>query len=214
MNFDKGYLYHICNQGNNRQKIFFNRDNYLFFLRKVKTYILPYTDILAWSLMPNHFHFMVRVDEVELPVGESDTMTSSHRITTSSHRITTSSHRITYRSLNDSVAIMLRSYTRAINKQEGMSGSLFKAHTKAECLNCPNGITPSFITKNGITQINIQNPEKEYPQICFNYIHQNPVKAKLVKQATEWEFSSAKDYAGSRNGKLVNKELAIEIAVR
>jgi putative transposase len=52
--------------------------------------------------------------------------------------------------------------------------------------------------------------EKQYPQICFNYIHQNPVNAKLVKNATDWEFSSALDYRGLRNGKIVNKNIAKE----
>ena len=63
---------------------------------------------------------------------------------------------------------------------------------------------------NGISQINIKNPELQYPQMCFEYIHQNPVKAGLVTQETDWEFSSARDYAGMRNGKLVNKKLAEE----
>ena len=34
MYFEKDTLYHIYNQGNNKQKIFFNRENYLFFLKK------------------------------------------------------------------------------------------------------------------------------------------------------------------------------------
>jgi len=106
---------------------------------------------------------------------------------------------------------MQASYTRAINKQENRSGSLFRDKSKAECVNCPNGITPSFITKQGITQIRLSNPEKEYPQVCFNYIHNNPVKAGLVKQAIDWEFSSASDYADLRGGKLVNKEVAKSI---
>jgi putative transposase len=56
--------------------------------------------------------------------------------------------------------------------------------------------------------MHIENPEKEYPQVCFNYIHQNPIKAKMVKLETDWEFSSASDYAGRRNGKLIKKEVA------
>jgi len=67
MIFEQGHLYHIYNQGNNRQRIFFSRENYLFFLDKVKKHILPYADILAWCLMPNHFHFMVHVNHLELP---------------------------------------------------------------------------------------------------------------------------------------------------
>jgi putative transposase len=121
------------------------------------------------------------------------------------------------RTLNNSIAIMLRSYTRAINKERKTSGSLFRPKTKAECINCPNGITPSFYETHRMTlshpmsaNINIAIPEKQYPQVCFNYIHKNPVKANLVKNAVDWEFSSAKDYSGLRNGKLINKEVAKE----
>ena len=142
--------------------------------------------------MPNHFHLMVLVKKNELSPDKSDTMTQSHSITK-------------IRTLNNSIAIMLRSYTRAISKKNNLSGSLFRPHTKAECLNCPNGITPFFIAKNGITQLNSSNPENEYPQICFNYIHQNPVKAGLAEKVTEWSFSSAKDYSDLRTGKLINK---------
>lgn len=107
---------------------------------------------------------------------------------------------------------MLRSYTRAINKQENFSGKLFRKSTKAECVNCPNGITPSFITKNGITKINIQD-QVQYSQVCFDYIHQNPVKANLVNNTIDWEFSSAVDYAGSRDGKLINKKVVKEYSL-
>ncbi len=195
MQFEEGYIYHIYNQGNNRRRIFFNRENYLYFLRKVKKYITPYGDILAWCLMPNHFHLMVLVNKLEVPISEQ--VTISHPLTTNTNR-----------TLNNSIAIILRSYTRAINKQENSSGSLFRKETKAECVNCPKGIVPSFITKAGITQINIVQPEKQYPKICFDYIHRNPAKANLVKKDTDWEFSSAKDYAGLRKGKIINIQTA------
>lgn len=190
MNFEKGYIYHIYNQGNNRRKIFFNRENYLYFLRKIKTYILPYGDILAWCLMPNHFHLMVLVNKVSIGV--------------------VSNNADAIRTLNQSIGIMLRSYSQAVNKQQNFSGKLIREKTKAECINCPNGIKPSFITKNGITNIKIQQPEKQYPKICFDYIHKNTTKANLVEQDIEWEFSSAVDYYGDRKGKLINKLLAAE----
>jgi putative transposase len=142
--------------------------------------------------MPNHFHLMVLVNEIELP--------STHRVT--------SSHPVSNRNINNSIAILLRSYTRAINKQEKKSGALFRESTKAECINCFKDIKPSFIQSNML--INNLINEKQYPQICFNYIHQNPVNAKLVKNATDWEFSSALDYRGLRNGKIVNKNIAKE----
>jgi len=68
MKLEKGYIYHIYNQGNNRQKIFFQELNYEFFRQKIKTHILPYGDVLAYCLMPNHFHLMVYVREVEISI--------------------------------------------------------------------------------------------------------------------------------------------------
>lgn len=101
MYFEQDHLYHIYNRGNNSQSIFFNRENYLFFLEKIKRHILPHADILAWCLMPNHFHLMVYVNHVEV---------DTHGVTLS--------HPVSKRTLNQSIAIILRSYTRAIQKQE------------------------------------------------------------------------------------------------
>ena len=201
MLFQKGYIYHIYNQGNNRRLLFLNRENYLYFLRKIKKYILPYGDILAWCLMPNHFHLMVLVREVEIIKSPRECWSDS----LDTHGVTDVTKA---RTLNDSIAILLRSYTRAFNKMHGFTGTLFRENTKVECINCPDGITPASYTQNGVTMINIKNPELQYPQPCFDYIHQNPVKAKLVEIASDWEFSSARDYAGLRKGELVNRMIA------
>jgi len=100
---------------------------------------------------------------------------------------------------------MLASYTRAINIQENRSGSLFRSETKAICLNEISGIAPSWFKTSGITYFNIGLPEKEYPLVCFNYIHQNPVNAGFVNSPEEWEFSSYADCVGLRDDKLINK---------
>ena len=145
---------------------------------------------------------MVFVNELELPVeSESQAFTASEGLTAISPNI---------RTLNDSLGILLRSYTRAINIQNRTSGALFRRKTKAECVNCNDGVTPSYLTVGGVTQINIEIPERQYPQLCFNYIHDNPVKAGLVTKPELWGFSSAIDYAGLRDGRLVNKEIAVK----
>ncbi len=63
MRFEEGHIYHIYNMGNNSQKVFFNNENYLFFLWKVRNEIKPIAEVLAYCLMPNHFHFMVMATE-------------------------------------------------------------------------------------------------------------------------------------------------------
>jgi len=55
MDFIENNIYHVYNQGNNRQRIFFTYDNQVYFLDKIRKHILPYADILAWCLMYNHF---------------------------------------------------------------------------------------------------------------------------------------------------------------
>jgi putative transposase len=125
---------------------------------------------------------------------------------TSSHPVTKGS--LKKRTINESIAIMLRSYTRAINKQQNRSVGLFREETKAECITKPQGISPSFYNTEYGASLNIVNPEDEYPTVCFNYIHMNPVKAGLVKHAEDWEFSSFKDYCGIRKGKMIDKNCA------
>ena len=71
-----------------------------------------------------------------------------------------------------------------------MKGSLFQQKTKSK---------------------NLNEGKINYAEQAFNYIHQNPVKAGLCKVMEEWEFSSYRDYAGLRTGKLCNKEFAAQL---
>jgi putative transposase len=63
MNLEKGFVYHVFNRGNNGERIFYNSSNYRFFCDKINTYVIPYADVLAWCLMPNHYHLMILVND-------------------------------------------------------------------------------------------------------------------------------------------------------
>jgi len=56
MHFYNKSIYHVYNQGNNRQRIFFERKDYLRFLEKIKVLVKPNCDLLAYCLMPIYFH--------------------------------------------------------------------------------------------------------------------------------------------------------------
>jgi len=60
--FAANKFYHLYNRGNNRQAIFFERENFVFLLRLFNE-CCPIADveIVAYCLMPNHFHLLVRV---------------------------------------------------------------------------------------------------------------------------------------------------------
>ncbi len=184
MHFESGYLYHVYNQGNNRQDVFLKRENYLYFIRKIRAHVLPFADILAWCLMPNHFHLMVYVNSAELFVKPRIIQDSTRKNMT----------------FNKSIGIMLASYTRAINKQENWTGSLFRNGTKAIRLKDSKGISLNSNKDSEVLQLN-----REYPNACFNYILSNPLRARLVRRSEDWEFSSYLDSMVIRNLNIINK---------
>jgi REP element-mobilizing transposase RayT len=60
--FLAGECYHIYNRGNNRERTFFERENYAFFLRQLRQYITePVVDVVAYCLMPNHYHLILQL---------------------------------------------------------------------------------------------------------------------------------------------------------
>lgn len=58
-------FYHIYNRGVNSENIFSSKENYLFFLKKFTAYVNPVCEVYAYCLMPNHFHFLIRIKSKE-----------------------------------------------------------------------------------------------------------------------------------------------------
>lgn len=63
-----GGVYHLSNKAVSERKLFYDDDDYQRFLTKFKIYFAPYLDIIAYCLIPNHFHFQVQVKEVDNPI--------------------------------------------------------------------------------------------------------------------------------------------------
>ncbi len=177
-------IYHVYNRGNNRQPIFLERENYLYFLQKVKTFLVPNCHILAYTLMPNHFHFLICANErTNLPYRRT------HR------RLKNKSKKkpivnLTYFSWG--LKHLLSSYSRGFNKRYNRTGSLFQQNTKSK-------------------QTSNDSLIGDYSLWCFIYIHNNPMKSGLVNSPDEYEFSSFNDYLENRSDSICNLKLGQEL---
>ena len=113
MHFEGNTIYHIYNRSYNK-KVFYKDANYAFFLNKLKT-LRDLCEVLAYCLMPDHFHLLVYVPQ-----------------NSGATRLTAQSGLTGIQVLSRKVGTILSSYTQAINKQEKRSGSLFQPKTKAK----------------------------------------------------------------------------------
>ena len=150
--FQPGHYYHLYNRGNDRNLIFFERENYLHFLRLIRRYLIDQAlDVVAYCLMPNHYHLLVQCK------------TSA---------------------LSGAMMRLSVAYTKAMNRRYNRVGVVFQGQFQA-----------------------IAVDSDEYLYHLTRYIHLNPVKAGLVAQPQDWEFSSYLDYAGLRSGTLPKLEV-------
>src|SRR5690606_39761531 len=58
-------IYHLYNKAISKKKLFYEDSDYRRFLTKFEIYFVPYLDIIAYCLIPNHFHFQVQIKEVD-----------------------------------------------------------------------------------------------------------------------------------------------------
>jgi putative transposase len=63
-----GEYYHFYNRGVDRAPIFFCEENWPYFLRRMRTYFTPNAiTVVAYCLMPNHYHLLVRANQEDVP---------------------------------------------------------------------------------------------------------------------------------------------------
>ena len=184
MHFNENFTYHIFNRSN--ETIFKTRENYIYFLQKFRNYVLPYADVLAWCLMPNHFHFMLSPNKEAVQYVPEKYLPNTQV-------------------LSKQFGTLLSSYTKAFNKQNNRKGSLFAHNTEAKELN------EIIFVKDAKHFQSAKHLTTEYTTTCFKYIHLNPILGNLVDNIEDWEFSSYHDYANIRKGSLINKELVLQI---
>ena len=176
-NFAQGSMAHIFNRGNNKEKIFFDEQDYKAFLFRIalalgfsekellseRTLTMPYSRIRiegiknlfvihAFCLMPNHFHIIIE-QLGNVPI-------------------------------SNLISKVCTSYAKYINKKYKKVGHVFQDCFKATLIE-----------------------DDEQLMWVSAYIHMNPVKDKLVSHPSKYKWSSYNHLTGGDNLILCSKFL-------
>jgi len=157
--------YHLYTHANGFENLFRSEENYRYFISRYEHFIPSVADTLAYCLMPNHIHFLIRIKtEAELIISYKERypekvepnlqQTLQGFKTLEEFTIRQFSH-------------LFNSYTQAFNKMYARRGSLF---------------IHSFKRK--------EITSDDYFTSVIRYIHTNPVHHGFVKEIADWSWSS------------------------
>lgn len=110
--------YHIFNHAVSNDNLFTCDRNYLFFLKKYAEYIEPVADTFAYCLMPNHFHFAVRIKDEDTLLGHFKERKTLPEFQTLAGLVSAL--------VSKQFSHFFNSYTQSFNKKHERKGTLFR----------------------------------------------------------------------------------------
>jgi putative transposase len=165
--FEEHKIYHVFNRTNNKEKLFLSDENHRFFLKKYSEYLSPLSETIAWCLLTNHFHFLIRIKSEELI--KSVLKQRDHEFLSATERSYLNGD-VNLSELTESIfKRFFQSYALAFNKIHNRKGNLFyKPFKRLEVVD-----------------------ESHFTRVII-YIHTNPTKHGFVKDFSTWKWSSYK----------------------
>jgi putative transposase len=167
-----GSYYHIYNHANGRENLFIEERNYHFFLEKISIHTLPFINLHAYCLLPNHFHLMISIKEIE-EIKLLESFKTFQKLANDKLQP------VIEKKIGKSFSNLFSSYAQSFNRVYQRKGSLFVPNMKSDLIKDEPGICK-----------------------VVHYIHANPVHHGFVKEISEWKFSSYKAYLSQSVSKL------------
>jgi REP element-mobilizing transposase RayT len=167
--------YHLYTHANGSENLFRSNENFRYFLKRYASFIPSVADTLAYCLMPNHLHLLVRIkSEQEIIKAYSQTSSQTSEVLLPRNinlgglgeGLTPIEKRISKQFSN-----LFNSYTKSYNKMYSRMGSLFIPNFKRKEIT-----SDSYFTR------------------IIHYIHHNPVHHGFVKHLSDWTWSSYHDF--------------------
>lgn len=193
---EEDQYYHIYNRANGNEKIFVEKDNYRYFMDKYKQHINPIADTYCYCLMPNHFHFLIRIkteNEVRKALVGKQHVPGFESGAGKQHvpgfenlgRVRGSNEEQPLEKiLSKQLSNFFNAYAKAFNKQQNRMGSLFIKNFKRKKIE-----------------------DMRYMKNLIPYIHNNPVEARMVNAPEQFLHSSYNAILNNDNSFLKASEL-------
>ena len=175
--------YHIFNHANGNENIFRNDENFRFFLEKFKIHIHSVASVIAYCLLPNHFHFMVKIrSEKELSA-----------IFEKFKDLKTEEEQSNF--ISKQFSNLFSSYTQSFNKVNNRMGSLFVKNFKRELIRSDKQFQNTFLyiqlnaVKHGFVS---HEMEWKWGSWMTYYLYSKSEKPEELITALDIEFAISK----------------------
>lgn len=180
--FEPGDTLHVYNRTNNKELLFRREWDRRYFMDLFRKIVLPFIDPFAWTLIPNHFHFVVRTKEKNAIIEYLSNLPEECLIKTEIQFLKGKIE------VADLVLFefrrMMQAYTAVYNKIYNRKGNLFHRSLK---------------------RVKIKN-DRQFRKAII-YVHKNAQKHHLVDDFRDYLWSSWHEYVGNEPTFLMRKEV-------
>ena len=185
--------YHIYDHSCGSENLFRNQDNYFYFLKKYIEYLSPVFETFAYCLMPNHFHFLIKVKSEE---------SLALYFKSSGSKIFNKENNI-YDAVIHQVGSFLNAYTKAYNKAFNRRGSLFVQSFKRKHIDDDIYFTKliHYIHRNPVHH-NFVNNLSDWKYSSFHSIISDKETYLEQQQVIEWS-GGIKEYLEFHNKEIL-----------
>ena len=172
------HTYHLFSRAVGSEQLFLSPENYQFFLNKLKQHTSTVCSFYFYSLLPNHFHLMVRIHQEEILIQHFEEV-KKKSYESSKHDI---SDFVMERFSN-----FLNSYTKSFNKVNSRKGGLFMDYMKRSLVKCDDDFTAFvwYIHKNAVHHY-LAKKIGEWPYDSYNTMLSDAPTSLLRNDILDW----------------------------
>lgn len=223
----KGTICHIFNRGVQKDKIFLEEEDYIFYLKRIKKYKEMYgIEFLNYNLLPNHFHYTIRqvgdsaiCSQKQMALNEATGTDGAGKQDVGENRCHLLSKQMAPNKANGAE-------TTGAGKVDKVPVALGATGTDRTPISkfmhvLHNSYAHYFNKKYKRSGHVFQDRYKQriveddaYIMWLSAYINGNAQIHKIVENAKDWPYSSYLDYIGKRNGTICNNKEIIQVYFR